>query len=452
MNVSEVRVGVLDAAGAPIEAVYVKNDPHYAIYRTSQRVMIHFADDGEEKKEQQRILATLNPLRNEINALIDGWRTSSEHDKEAMTRLYDRRIADALALALENDPTSAQALLKGTLDEIAEERQSRGRVEHLILAALTTVAVAVLVILATWIWDADTPNFLDHNVNALLFAAAIGAVGALVSIGIAVRERQLTTDLQTRDNVADAVLRVTVGAVGAVLLIAMLRADLIDVDIGNVDLAHRQEAQDDSSGPGQADPTEVRVSAPETPPATPDTNTVAGAGEPPSPPSGGGAGPARPGGSDSPSSSPVTVPAGDNSSSGETNVSADEAEVAADRREMGLRGRTTELLVILVIAFFAGFSERLVKQLAERMQFRDVAADLTPAGAAPGPGAPGQPNRLAGPGGGDESSEAPDAGGDADDDDDGCLAHHEVEEDDATDDTQLPPASGGVEDAPKPIA
>jgi hypothetical protein len=56
MNVNDVRVGILDAAGAPIETVYVKNAPRYAIYGTNQRVMVHLADADEEKKRQQESL------------------------------------------------------------------------------------------------------------------------------------------------------------------------------------------------------------------------------------------------------------------------------------------------------------------------------------------------------------------------------------------------------------
>jgi hypothetical protein len=114
----------------------------------------------------------------------------------------------------------------------------------------------------------------------------------------------------------------------------------------------------------------------------------------------------------------------------------------------GLRDRTTELLVILVLAFFAGFSERIVKQLAERMRFRDVAADLIPAGAPQDRGTggvqkgTGERSALTG-----DSAESPAAGGDEEDHSDGCLADHEVSDEDATDDTQLPAACGGVEDA-----
>jgi len=449
---------MLDAAGALIEAVYTKNDPLYAVYRTSQRVMVHHADDVEERKKQQEVLALLNPLRNEINALIDGWRTSVEHDKEALTRLYDRRIADALILALEKDSASSKALLKSTLDEIAEERQSRGRIEHLLYAAATSGAIGLVVLLAIWLGDSKTAHFLDHPVKALLFAAAIGSVGALVSIGIAVRERQLKTDLQTRDNVADAVLRVTVGAVGALLLIAMMRSDLIDVDFGNIDLAHRNEAPEaapretpsigGTGRPGETVQGSVTTAPATAAPAASPTAAAAGGGAPPPPGGGGGTAAATP----APAAASVAVNTGVAAVPG---TGAETAESGPDRERRTaaspLGDRTTELLVILVLSFFAGFSERIVKQLAEKMRFRDVAGDLTPV-ASPqdhrtlgGGGGSGQGNgtaAAAGPASGVGAAVDPAAA--EEEHVDGCIAAVELAEDDLTDDSELPETTGGV--------
>jgi hypothetical protein len=159
MNVEEVSVGELDPTGVTIECVYVKNAPDYAIYRTAQRVMVHFADSQERKQQQQEVLAALNPLRGEINGLIDGWRESTTHDKEAMTRLFDRRIADSLAMALENDVTTARVLLRSTLEEITEERQSRGRIEHLLYAGITASGLGLIAFVISRVRDGFGDNF-----------------------------------------------------------------------------------------------------------------------------------------------------------------------------------------------------------------------------------------------------------------------------------------------------
>jgi hypothetical protein len=198
-------------------------------------------------------------VRGEINGLIDGWRSSRQQDKEALTRLFDRRIADALAMALEGDAATAQTLLKGALETIAEERKSRGRIEQLFYAGATAAAVALIALIGSWFWGPQVTNYFADNANALLFAATVAGFGALISMGIAIRERSLATDLQTRDNIADAILRVVLGAVGAVLLIAMLRSDLIDIEVGNVDLSAQIQAQE---------PQQVNAS-PDSPPALP---------------------------------------------------------------------------------------------------------------------------------------------------------------------------------------
>ncbi len=466
MNVSEVRVGGLDAADVSIKSVFVKKAPSYAIYRTDERVMVHLADAIEEKDRQQEVLAALNPIRGEINGLIDGWRTSRQQDKEALTRLFDRRVADSLAIALEGDSATAQALLKSTLEEIAEERQSRGRIEHLVYAAVTTAGMILLAYVVSLAWNPKVTPYFADDLNTLLFAAAIGSVGALVSIAIAIRERTLATDLQTRDNVADAILRVAVGAVGAVLLIAMLRSDLIDVAVGNVDLAALPQAQTQSGGeqagvnpsaseqagtPGAVSPpsdgnaaaaagggesnvvSESNVVAP-VPPITVDPQAAPADGS-----GGGGGGPAGAGtaGGDTPGAATAL-----------NSVAPQLAEGGADGTGKRVNRRSTYLLEILVIAFFAGFTERLVKQLADRIRFRDVAAAAAVADPAKGTLADRKAAGLARAGGGIEAAgDGFDAAIDVEEDrTDGCLADHDIAEEDLTDDSQLPAAMGGVEE------
>lgn len=455
MNVSEVRVGVLDAAGTPIEVVYVKNAPSYAIYGTHQRVMVHLADELAERATQQEMLATLNPLRNEINALIDGWRTSPEHEKQALTRLYDRRVADALALAFEGNPSSAQTLLKSTLDEISEERQSRGRIQHLLFAGCAVIAVAAITFLASLIWGERKANPLDGDINALLFAAAIGAVGALVSIAIAIQERRLATDLQPRDNITDAVLRIAVGSVGALLLIAMIRADLINLDM--------------RIGPDRV-PSATQTAS--TPPDTAGTGGAAsGSGTTATTPSGNSTTPAAPTGAGTATAgaAPATTTAGTTTPTAgtETGNSASGTAPVTDARSTGRaaaqdvpgqrigKSRTTELLVMLVIAFFAGFTERMVSRLAERINFREVAADLPPTAAPQGGRSGGAKNGGSSRSNGGATDGGPGGGGGGPTDMaateeghvDGCIADVELSKDDLTDDSELPETTGGVEES-----
>src|SRR5262245_17579262 len=89
MLVSEVERGKSDAAGTEISDVYARRPPDYAIYRTCDRVLIHFADDQKREQAQRSALVRLNPIRGEINGLIDDWRASSNPNRKMKGMRYD---------------------------------------------------------------------------------------------------------------------------------------------------------------------------------------------------------------------------------------------------------------------------------------------------------------------------------------------------------------------------
>lgn len=430
LMVADVKVGALDSAGSLIETIYVKNAPDYAIYGTANRVLVHFADNPEQKAAQQQLLAALNPIRSEIHSLIDGWRAATTSDEVALTRMYDRRIADGLAAALEGNAATAQALLRGALDGIAEERQSRGRAEHLRFALYTVAVTAVVAGLAYLIGGSDSAG-AANALNVLAFAAAAGAVGAFVSISIKVQDRSLTTDLQSRDNILDAILRVSVGAIGAVLLLAMFRSALIDVEFGSVDLGPKTGAVSGVAPPEQdreragdaTDATEPSAPAVADAPSSVSDNSTASA-------------PA------SPDNTQVISPPAEDTNTTAPDVNADQGGGDETERTAVIVDRgTADWLVILVIAFFAGFTERLVSRLADRFRFRDVAAQ-----AAAGAGSlrdaevtrSGAQLSRTGPAGANTQD------GDDDPGEDGCVAHDELADEDLTDDVELPETTGGV--------
>lgn len=226
--VADIVADQPDFTGAQIETVYSKVSGTYAVYRTAERVMVQFADDPELGREQRLALAPLNPIRGEINGLIDGWRRPKKFNvdrKQARARAFDRRTADALTVALQGDQIHAALLLAAVKDDILKERTSIGRVEYMVVAALVS-----LVALAA--------GHLFGSPEVRL-AIAIGAVGALFSIALGIRSRNIRTDLQRRDNVIDAALRIAIGAISATILIALLKAGFVTVGLGKqpVDLS-----------------------------------------------------------------------------------------------------------------------------------------------------------------------------------------------------------------------
>jgi len=142
MLVSEVERDKKDSAGAQIREVYARRPPEYAIYRTDERVAIHFADDREQEQAQRSALVRLNPIRGEINGLIDGWRQRESLRAKALC--YDRRVGDALTLAFEQDVASAELLLTQIRKDIVDERMARARFLYLIYSfAAVALAIAI---------------------------------------------------------------------------------------------------------------------------------------------------------------------------------------------------------------------------------------------------------------------------------------------------------------------
>ena len=239
MKVSDLKLNAVDAADATVEEIYAKYDPDYAVYRTKARVLVHFADDHGVEQKQRSSIAPLNPLRGEINGLIDGWRASNSDFKKSKARRFERRVADALIVALQDDVPSAKLVLQETKADLMEERQSAGRVWYLAGATVAVTTILVLLALGTLAWIAIQGGQACKwatsgawSIGELLaLAVATGAVGALTSVALFIRDRAVLTDLRSLDNVVDAVLRIFVGAVSAPVLVCILLSKLISFNI-----------------------------------------------------------------------------------------------------------------------------------------------------------------------------------------------------------------------------
>jgi hypothetical protein len=227
MQVKDIECGRKDAAGASITDVYYRQPPQYAIYRTTERVMVHFADADDEARQQDAALAPLNPLRGQINGLIDGWRVSKRDWRKARARRYDRRVADALQVALAQDTRGALDVLAGIKTDIIDERTSWARFAYLIVAVVLST---LLILLVWWVMVHFAPA---SPAASLWIGLAGGAIGAFFSIAIAIRSRTVLTDLHLLDNSADAVLRIVIGAIAAGVLVAFVSLKAVTVTLGD---------------------------------------------------------------------------------------------------------------------------------------------------------------------------------------------------------------------------
>ncbi|MGO7919455.1 hypothetical protein ACC755_09845 [Rhizobium ruizarguesonis] len=217
--VADIVLNQVDSTGSEIKTIYSKVSTVYAVYRNNERVMVQFSDDPKLGSEQRLALAHLSPLRGEITALIDGWRK----DDSAQAKRYDRRTADALTVALQGDQVHAEELLKAVKLDIIEERTSIGRIYYMAFAVVCAIAVFLFFAIIS------SQSFVKQN-NVWL-AAGFGSLGALFSIAIGIRSREIHTDLRKKDNVLDATLRILIGAVSAFILFSLLKSHLVSIII-----------------------------------------------------------------------------------------------------------------------------------------------------------------------------------------------------------------------------
>ena len=223
MTIADLRLDATDEMGEKVLTVYGYKPPAYAVYATQTRVTILYADDRDEQTRQRKSMARLNPVRGEINGLIDGWRYAKfPKSMSRKARRYDRRVADALVLALEEDLDSADTILSAVKQDIIDERTGWARLEYLGCALLLSlIAIAIADGCATTI-TAD-----------LWRAAAAGAVGAFFSIALAIRTRTVLTDLHRTSNNMDAALRITIGVIAAVVLLALVDTQAVKLTFGD---------------------------------------------------------------------------------------------------------------------------------------------------------------------------------------------------------------------------
>lgn len=275
-KVEDIRRGLLDSAGYRIVSVYSYNPPNYAIYRTSERLIVQFSDDATEALSQRQRISPLAPMRGQINALIDGWRkaglaaaaTEADAEQHKTTIVeepvnggwtlswrgaaradangfkraceYDRRVADALITVLDGDDDdvraleTAQTLLAQVKNDILAERTAIARITYvrwaLMLVGGMIVATTLLAGPLVRLVHAFPPNIWP-----VWTAIAGGALGAFFSAAVGLKGRTLAIDLQWRENLVDITLRVLIGAIAGGVFYALLRSGFVSTKLIDVD-------------------------------------------------------------------------------------------------------------------------------------------------------------------------------------------------------------------------
>src|SRR6267142_1762516 len=144
VHVANVKKGQPDSQGNVVEEVYSRIGSKYAVYRTSDRVMIQYADDDAKADEQRQHMATLNLVRARINGLIGDWTKSKYQSFKEKSAKYEARVASALILCLEGDGATALASLNEIKEDVHAERTSWGRFEYLISASILSLSLRAI--------------------------------------------------------------------------------------------------------------------------------------------------------------------------------------------------------------------------------------------------------------------------------------------------------------------
>lgn len=188
------------------------------------------SDDLSVAKTQMDLIAPLQVLRGEILSLLEGW--LSDVRQTARMRGYNRRHADALGLALRSLPEDARKAMESLRDDLKAERLLIGRQEYLAMSVAVALAwVGVMAVIAR-----SLPA--DWSALGWIWAGVVGAgvSGALFSIMLTLSSREIQLDFLRPQNLMDALLRMTIAAMSALLLFALLRGGLIDLTISSVPL------------------------------------------------------------------------------------------------------------------------------------------------------------------------------------------------------------------------
>lgn len=218
IRVSDIRKGQLDCRGEKVDFVYVRRRNCFAIYRSSGRILVQYADKEDDAKKQIANIAELLPLRDRLQYLVSD--LASPH-------AYQWQIAESLRLGLDGQKEAAKHTMQGAIDNIMAMRVSQGRTTYLLYAGLSVILVIALLAATTaaivFIKGSD-PGF---GLDSLMQATGSGAMGALLSTAIALRARTLATDGSWKSNIVDSAARIMIGVISAAILYLFLASGLV---------------------------------------------------------------------------------------------------------------------------------------------------------------------------------------------------------------------------------
>lgn len=208
-----------DGRGEKIEHVFYKR-ASYAVYLASGKVLVQYADEEELATAQIKATAELILMRERLHLLANRYQGPC----------YLSQLAEALRLGLEGQAGCAKATLQYALDDMQDSIARQGRLTYLKWAVPLGIMLAAIAIVAGIV---IRPDAIAH----IPLAAGGGALGALLSIIIAIRTRTIALDADRGANILDAAARLLVGVISAGVLFLILAAGMLpEVKVGSATL------------------------------------------------------------------------------------------------------------------------------------------------------------------------------------------------------------------------
>lgn len=204
-----------DGRGEMIDHVFYKRAT-YAVYLGHTKVLVQYADDEALATDQIKATSELILMRERLHLLSNRYQGPC----------YLSQVAEALRLGLEGQAACARATLQYALDDVQDSIARQGRLTYLNWAVPLGIAAAVVAIAAGVFIPVDA---IAH----IPLAAGGGALGALLSIIIAIRTRTIALDADRGANILDATARLLVGIISAGFLFLILSAGMLpEVKVG----------------------------------------------------------------------------------------------------------------------------------------------------------------------------------------------------------------------------
>jgi hypothetical protein len=221
--VADIKKGRLDYRGEEIEDLFYRRRS-FAIYRSGDKVMVHYADDEKTEKQQTAAVAELVFLRGRLQFLMSGVKGSNP---------YYGQIAEALRLCLDGRKAEAKAMMQMLIDTIIEHRLQEGRDFYLMSTGAMVLAIIVLLVAAAasmCLWRV-APDEVAADLRCLMLATGSGAIGAMMSTALALQARNCSAAVKThvdpRWNAIDGAARILIGVASAAALYLFLDSDFL---------------------------------------------------------------------------------------------------------------------------------------------------------------------------------------------------------------------------------